>query len=320
MSTKSRSKRSRRVLSDEERAKRRENERKLMAAAVDSLRGSDGWQRWLRVRNKFRTYSLSNQVLIAWQMPEATKVAGFRRWLDLGYAVRKGEKALYIWAPCPPSKKKLKKWREEGANPEKEPKTFFRTVPVFDRSQVDPLPHFPNVIDLSPPPIQPIEGDGLAGFLLPLKEFAASIGFSFDIGPTPPGADGYCHKVKRAIVVRATAPDFSPNAQVEAGVHECSHAVLIAEREDDDPRLSYAEEEVVVACVSYSVCLSLGLDTSGSNTAYIAGWGEGEQIERYAGLIDRLARRIEDAILGTMWPLGHSASAPWAKQPSEAPH
>jgi antirestriction protein ArdC len=297
MSTKSRSRRSRRVLSDEERAEKREAERRLMADAVDGLRGSEGWQRWLRVRNKFRTYSLTNQLLIAWQMPEATKVAGFRKWLDLGYAVRKGEKAIYIWAPCPPSKKKLKKWREEGASPENRPKMFFRMVAVFDRSQVDPLPNFPNVVDLSPPPIQPVDGDGLADFVPTLQGFAASIGFTFEIGPTPAGANGYCTPAKKAIVVRAVAPDFSPNAQVETGVHECSHALVRAEREEDDPTLSYAEEEVVVACVSYSVCRSLGLDTSGWNTAYIASWGEGEQIERYAGLIDRLARRIEDAIL-----------------------
>ncbi|HET8956171.1 MAG TPA: ArdC family protein [Solirubrobacterales bacterium] len=268
-----------------------------MAAAVDGLRGSEGWKRWLRVRNKFRIYSLSNQLLIAWQMPEATKVAGFRKWLDLGYAVRKCEKAIYIWAPCPPSKSKLGKWREEGANPGKRPKMFFRMVAVFDRSQVDPLPNFPNVVDLSPPPIHPVDGDGLADFLPTLQGFAASIGFTFDIGPTPAGANGYCTPAMKAIVVRAVAPDFAPNAQVETGVHECAHALLRAERQEDDPTLSEDEEEVVVACVSYSVCRSLGLDTSAWNTAYIASWGQGEQIERYAGLIDRLARRIEEAIL-----------------------
>ncbi|HYQ78787.1 MAG TPA: ArdC family protein [Solirubrobacterales bacterium] len=296
MSTKSRSRKSRRVLSEGERAKKREAERRLMAEAVDGLRGSEGWRRWIRVRSKFRTYSLTNQLLIAWQMPEATKVAGFRKWLDLGYAVRKGEKAIYIWAPCPPSKKKLKKWREDGADPDERPRMFFRMVAVFDRSQVDPLPNCPNVVDLSPPPIQPVDGDGLADLLPTLQAFAASIGFSFEIGPTPAGANGYCTPARKAIVVRAVAADFSPNAQVETGVHECSHALLRAEREEDDPTLSYDEEEIVVACVSYSVCRSLGLDTSGSNTAYIASWGEGEQIERYAGLIDRLARRIESAI------------------------
>jgi N-terminal domain of anti-restriction factor ArdC len=41
--------------------------------------------------------SLANQLLIAMQKPEATRVAGFRAWLKLGYCVRKGESALRIW-------------------------------------------------------------------------------------------------------------------------------------------------------------------------------------------------------------------------------
>ena len=63
--------------------------------------------------------------------------------------------------------------------------------------------------------------------------------------------------------------------------------------------MSYAAEEVVVESVAYSVCAGLGLDTSGESVPYLAGWGgEGatDPIERYAELIDRLARRIEDAL------------------------
>ena len=44
------------------------------------------------------------------QQPQATRVAGFRAWLKLGYCVRKGETALRIWCPCPPSAKQLKEW------------------------------------------------------------------------------------------------------------------------------------------------------------------------------------------------------------------
>jgi hypothetical protein len=54
--------------------------------------------------------------------------------------------------------------------------------------------------------------------------------------------------------------------------------------------------------VAYTVCSTVGLDTSGSSIPYLATWGEGaegEPIERYAALIDRLARRSEDVALGT---------------------
>jgi hypothetical protein len=38
------------------------------------------------------------------QKPEATRVAGFRTWLKLGYCMRRGERAIRIWIPIPPSK------------------------------------------------------------------------------------------------------------------------------------------------------------------------------------------------------------------------
>ena len=41
-------------------------------------------------------------VCIAGQHPTAVRVAGFRVWLGLGYCVTKGERAIRIWAPCPP--------------------------------------------------------------------------------------------------------------------------------------------------------------------------------------------------------------------------
>lgn len=292
-------------LSEEERAAKRAAERKRMAAAIDSLRSSEGWQRWLRVRRHFHRYSFANQLLIAWQMPEATRVAGRRKWSRLGYAVRKGEIGIYIWAPCEPSKAKMQKWREEGADPKTRPRTFFRMVKVFDRSQVDPLPDFPGGAVELDPPLERIEGDGLSGYLVLLKAFAASIGYSFAIEPTPAGVNGYCAPKERRIVVRPVSDDFSPNTQVKTAVHEDSHALVRVERRDDDPKLTYGEEEVVVECVAYTVCSSLGLDTSGYSVPYMTSWGDGGEIKRYGELIDRLASRIEEAVL---------AAAPAAKE------
>ena len=88
----------RRTLSKEEREAKRAAEREQVKAAVEALQSSEGWQAWLAVRRRFRTYSPLNQLLIALQKPDATKVAGFKAWLNLGYCVRKGEKAIRIYA------------------------------------------------------------------------------------------------------------------------------------------------------------------------------------------------------------------------------
>jgi hypothetical protein len=63
---------------------------------------------------------------------------------------------------------------------------------------------------------------------------------------------------------------------------------------------------VLVDCVTYVVCSSVGLDVGGESIPYVAGWGEDgglDAIREYAETIDAIARRIEDAVV-------HCASAP----------
>ena len=287
----------RRQLSEAERAEKRAAERELMAHAIEELRSSEGWKRWLGVRRHFHSYSFRNQLLIATQRPDATYVAAFRRWLKLGYSVRKGERGIRIWAPCPPSAKKLREWRQAGADRKSKPGTYFRLVAVFDRSQVDPLPEFPGgPVDLDPP-VQPVEGDGLAHLFQPLAAFGESLGYTVGIEYIPGSSRGFCDRRTHRIAVDETGEDFSPNAQVAVAIHELAHALLVCDRREEDPKLSYDEEEVVVECVAYTVCATVGLDSAGSSVPYMASWSKGGEIERYAELIDRLATRLEDAAL-----------------------
>src|SRR3954447_19644422 len=167
---------SRHPLSEAERAERRARDRELTSRAVAQLRTSPGWHAWLRVRARtgLRRYSLTNQLLIALQDPDATRVAGFRAWLTLGYSVRKGETCrIRVWARCEPSQRKLQAWRDAGANPSEKPKPFYRLEAVFDRAQVAPRPARAGRGPLAPP-IAAIDGDTLAWALPLLGAFAAS--------------------------------------------------------------------------------------------------------------------------------------------------
>jgi hypothetical protein len=87
-------------LSEAERAKRRRRDRERLQQAAEQLLTSEGWQRWVRVRSQagLARLSLSNQLLVALAGPDATFVAGFKGWLRLGYAVKKGERAIAITA------------------------------------------------------------------------------------------------------------------------------------------------------------------------------------------------------------------------------
>ena len=61
-----------------------------LSQAIESIVTGDDWQRMLQTAAKFHRYSFQNQLLIFSQRPDATLVAGFHRWQQLGRSVRKG--------------------------------------------------------------------------------------------------------------------------------------------------------------------------------------------------------------------------------------
>lgn len=286
-------------LTEEERAERREADRQRSIEAVQALRTSDGWQAWLMTRRHFHKYSLANQLLIAMQCPNATRVGGFCAWLKLGYCVRKGERAIRIWVPMTPSKAKLAAWQAAGADPDERPRTFFKLGPVFDRSQVDPLPE-PAIVATIDCPIVEVAGDELCWTVTPLVQLAESIGSSVSFEEMCGERGGSYDTVSKDIAVNGLR---SINAQVKTLIHEISHALVRAEPGEGDPQLSYAQEELVVESVAYTVCGSADLDVSDYAIPYLASWSQEaslETIHAAAGMIDRYARRIEDAIFAAL--------------------
>jgi hypothetical protein len=91
----------------------------------------------------------------------------------------------------------------------------------------------------------------------------------------------------------------SVNHRVKTFVHELGHALWRLERDPDDLPLTCEEEELVVESIAYTVCGSLGLDTSRFSIPYLASWSALETIEWAAKTIDRIAKRIEDHVIPT---------------------
>ena len=95
------------------------------------LTSTEGWKQWLKIVRSMPRYSLRNQLLIAMQRPDATQVASFNRWKQLGRQVRRHEHAIWILAPV-----SYKRAPHEGEQPQDVPsneKTLrgFKAVPVF---------------------------------------------------------------------------------------------------------------------------------------------------------------------------------------------
>src|ERR687885_713321 len=104
-----------------------------LEAGVQAIPTTEDFQRYLRTAATFHQYSTNNVLLILSQRPEATRVAGYRAWQALGRQVKKGEKAISIFAPRP---YRVTTEDEQGEEQTREGLTF-RSVPVFDVSQTE---------------------------------------------------------------------------------------------------------------------------------------------------------------------------------------
>jgi len=108
-----------------------------LKSGVDSIQESENFREFLLTMSKFHDYSIGNLILIMLQKPDATRVAGFTTWKDLGRYVRKGEKGIAILAPCmPPKKTKVIEPEDEDDEGliEVTP-IYFKVVHVFENTQ-----------------------------------------------------------------------------------------------------------------------------------------------------------------------------------------
>jgi len=120
---------------------KKEEAKKLADLALTDLQQeleagrSETLQRYLDTLSRFHSYSFCNCMLIGRQKPDATYVAGFRRWLELGRHVRKGEKGIGILAPLVYRKRKDE--ADDGEEMSGPSVRGFKIVHVFDVSQTD---------------------------------------------------------------------------------------------------------------------------------------------------------------------------------------
>lgn len=93
------------------------------------LQNSEELMNFINFRKQyFYKYSISNTLLIYDQKPNATFIAGFHKWKELGYRIRKGEKGITILVPLITKSTVLE---------EKSLIYGFKKVSVFDISQTE---------------------------------------------------------------------------------------------------------------------------------------------------------------------------------------
>ena len=110
-----------------------------LSDAVDGSGVSAEVIKFLNFNKHFRKYSFSNTILIYLQNRTATKVAGFNKWKLLHRFVKKGAKAITIFAPM--TRKDTDDINDAGFDAAVKTKNtvYFRPVSVFDISDTEAI-------------------------------------------------------------------------------------------------------------------------------------------------------------------------------------
>jgi len=247
---------------------------------------SEALVRYLDTMSTFHRYSFRNCLLITIQKPDATLVAGFQKWKELGRWVKKGEKGIAILAPLVYRKQK----QEDEAPPQESEDSSkvrvlrgFKAVHVFDVSQTEgqELPEFDMSVGGDP-------GDRVER----LDGIIRAKGIELTYGEIPGGALGVSEGGKITVL-----PTLGKAETFAVLVHELAHELL--HRGDRRKETTKVVRETEAEAVAYVVCRACGLDSGNKSPDYIQMYsGDKEVLFQSLELIRDVATDIITALEG----------------------
>jgi hypothetical protein len=224
---------------------------------------SEKLREYLGAMARFHRYSWHNVMLISSQRPDATHVAGFNTWKQLGRFVKKGAKGIMILAPIVHKKSK------EDVSDEEQTQTAvtFRAVFVFDQGDTDGKP----LAELSS-----AEGDP-SGYTEKLKQFVAQRGIQLEYSDSIYPAQGQCSSGKITLLPGQTAAE-----EFNTLAHEVGHLLLLHTQERRAETTKCVRETEAEA-VAFVVCEAIGLKARNS----------ADYIHLYSGSKETLGASLE---------------------------
>ncbi len=233
------------------------NTKSLLDRGIEQLlRGlkqgtSQRLEEYLAFIARFHRYSVNNQMLIYIQCPQATFVAGYRTWKEMGYQVARGQKGIRILAPQPHKRINQETGQEEEA-------ISFTTVSVFDVSQLANLAERPLPAFFGPLP------DDQQELYEKLAQAVRADGISLAEGWTGP-AQGY--STGKNIVLRR---GLDSQNRLHTLIHEYAHELLHSEGEGKkQPRQT---KECHAEAIAFIVAHRFGMYNPYS-ADYLHNWG-----------------------------------------------
>ncbi|RHW36082.1 LtrC [Neobacillus notoginsengisoli] len=229
----------------------------------------------LEMKALMPNYSFRNIIVAKAQYPNASFIASFKRWNELGRQVRKGEKSIRIFKP------NFKKVEDE--NGEVDSKLVgFLTVPVFayEQTEGEPLPIDRVKITLEG------DSDEAREIIEYAEQIAAKDNCPITYGNAD-GANGYYVPAYHSITVSDT---LSINHRCKTLVHELVHSKV----HRYDKTSSRSEKEVVAEGTAFVVCSFFGLDTSDYSFRYVKSWSKEDEnsLLKYGAQICDISGRI----------------------------
>lgn len=255
---------------------------KKLEQGVKDVFASGKFKEYLDVMSKFHNYSFNNSIMIMLQKPDASHVAGYTTWKQLGRQVKKGEKGIKILAPSkyikeiPLVDKEGKPVLDENGNQKTELKEFqyFKTVNVFDISQTEGK-ELPSLITTLKGKVEEKQAIYKALEKLTWVEIQEK---------TINGrAKGYFKPANLLtgeppqIVVKKGMEDLQ---SIKTAIHEAAHCLLHdPNKNETESKQARDVQEVQAEAVAYVVSQKLGLDTSDYSFGYIASWSANKQLD-----------------------------------------
>ena len=247
-------------------------------------------EQFLKFRRYFRNYSIFNTMLIYMQKPDATLVAGMKKWNSLGRKVRKGERAIWILVPWL-KKIEVKVKSETDSNSEKEETKTEKVLkgfimrPVWDVSQTEgkPLPE-----DLAPLPAPEVKGS------VSLEELYRRL---IETSPVPVKETSLPYNEYGFAVVKGERHIRINNAhdlktRIVTFFHEMAHI------ETPEKVKGKEERDVIAETVAYILADMYGIDNLKGSAVYLGRFESRpiEFMEYVVGIVERISDRVGNMV------------------------
>lgn len=230
----------------------------------------------------FHCYSLYNTMLIWMQRPDATLIAGKKKWEGLGRRINKGERMIWIWAPII-----IKVEEDDGTEGTR--MIGFKSVPVVAYEQT-------NGKELN------FDNFGASKYVngiadhLDIEKINKQFGYDLQITTLNAGSFAMGSTNGKTIKVVAKTNKASMFATY---IHEVAHAEMghcQYNQKKGENRYPRHIKEIQAEAVSYLVCKCFGIENEKSKY-YIANWkGTKAEIAQYGHDMIKVANKIVQGI------------------------